>query len=312
MFPHYLDLSYRLEYVSWTLYIMFDYRPRAFQFEGLRVLPMFIARILLQILEIVVEEVFNRPFMMNAEKSIGVLINSSKVFDGAARYDSLLSILSIRIFFNSNSVSVAAASYEDCGWEDSLNRTASSMSDAERKFMNSSLVAPSLWDVDFCGGGVKDGNDGIMMENTGEESEITEISTVRSVGVCCLEGRDEKKILDNLKQDQEMLVIKIFSERKKDFRERKKCEKTRAKRGKNKGLVTHDLEGYEFKKTCNNDKNLSEIQLEHEKEDGFVVVVVKVGLYGGGEGDYKLEWWFEQDIDDEEEDDEEGEGGSEV
>ncbi|GJX32324.1 hypothetical protein Tco_0242179, partial [Tanacetum coccineum] len=29
-------------------------------------------------------------------------------------------------------------------------------------------------------------------------------------------------------------------------------------------------------KTCNNDKNLSEIQLEHEKEDEFVMVVVKV------------------------------------
>nr|GFA30454.1 hypothetical protein [Tanacetum cinerariifolium] len=27
--------------------------------------------------------------------------------------------------------------------------------------------------------------------------------------------------------------------------------------------------------TCNNDKNLSEVQLEHEKEDEFVVVVVK-------------------------------------
>ncbi|GJS35680.1 retrovirus-related pol polyprotein from transposon TNT 1-94 [Tanacetum coccineum] len=43
-------------------------------------------------------------------------------------------------------------------------------------------------------------------------------------------GRDEKKRLDHLKQDQEMLVIKIFSERKKVFRERKKCEKIRAKR----------------------------------------------------------------------------------
>ncbi|GJR49544.1 hypothetical protein Tco_1400065, partial [Tanacetum coccineum] len=43
------------------------------------------------------------------------------------------------------------------------------------------------------------------------------------------EGRDEKKRLDHLKQDQEMLVIKIFSERKKDFRERKKCEKIRAR-----------------------------------------------------------------------------------
>nr|GEW51490.1 hypothetical protein [Tanacetum cinerariifolium] len=39
------------------------------------------------------------------------------------------------------------------------------------------------------------------------------------------ERRDEKKRLDHLKQDQTMLVIKRFSERKKDFRERKKTEK---------------------------------------------------------------------------------------
>ncbi|GJW86431.1 hypothetical protein Tco_0161771 [Tanacetum coccineum] len=65
-------------------------------------------------------------------------------------------------------------------------------------------------------------------------------------------------------------------------------------------------------KTCNNDKSLSEIQLEHEKEDEFVVVVVVKGLYDGGEGDYKLEWWFEQDIDEEDEKDEVVEGGSEI
>ncbi|GKC29165.1 retrovirus-related pol polyprotein from transposon TNT 1-94, partial [Tanacetum coccineum] len=89
-------------------------------------------------------------------------------------------------------------------------------------------------------------------------------------------------------------------------------------------------------KTCNNDKSLSEIQLEHEKEDEFVVVVVKTLGGNGGESFWeegddfevdvlrfhtcltdifsfleKLEWWFEQDIDDEEEEDEEGEGGSE-
>ncbi|GJT97844.1 hypothetical protein Tco_1093362 [Tanacetum coccineum] len=90
--------------------------------------------------------------------------------------------------------------------------------------------------------------------------------------------------------------------------------------------------------------SLSEIQLEHEKEDEFVVVVVKVvhdvgigWIRSGGESFWeegddfgvdvlrfhtcltdilgfleKLEWWFEQDIDDEEEEDEQGEGGSEV
>nr|GEY86025.1 integrase, catalytic region, zinc finger, CCHC-type, peptidase aspartic, catalytic [Tanacetum cinerariifolium] len=41
-------------------------------------------------------------------------------------------------------------------------------------------------------------------------------------------------------------------------------------------LVTLGLEECEFKNTCNNDKNLSEIQLEHKREDELVVVVVKV------------------------------------
>ncbi|GJX30558.1 hypothetical protein Tco_0238637 [Tanacetum coccineum] len=132
-------------------------------------------------------------------------------------------------------------------------------------------------------------------------------------------------------------LTKIVSERKKVFREIKKCEKIRAKRS--------DFPARNEAKTCNNDKSLSEIQLEHEKEDEFVVVVVK-GLYDGGEGDCKytlggsrgesfweeggdfrvgvlhfhtcltdirgflekLEWWFEQDIDDDEEEDEECEG----
>ncbi|GKB26526.1 hypothetical protein Tco_0865927 [Tanacetum coccineum] len=76
------------------------------------------------------------------------------------------------------------------------------LSDAERKFMNSSLVAPNLTDaksgsvdggfvalvvggsvdVDFCGRGVKDGNDyGMTMENTSEESEIIDTKYFRSV-----------------------------------------------------------------------------------------------------------------------------------
>ncbi|GJV83477.1 hypothetical protein Tco_1523375 [Tanacetum coccineum] len=72
-------------------------------------------------------------------------------------------------------------------------------------------------------------------------------------------------------------------------------------------------------KTCNNDKNLSEIQLEHKKEDELVAVVVKLvhelvkeienGLL---EEVKKLEWWFERDIDDDGEEDEEDGGGDEV
>ncbi|GJV40959.1 hypothetical protein Tco_1419399 [Tanacetum coccineum] len=90
------------------------------------------------------------------------------------------------------------------------------------------------------------------------------------------EKKDEmKKIrLDHLKQHQEMLVIKIFSERKKVFRERKKCEKIRAKRD------------------C--------------------MMVVKEIVNRLLEEVEKLKWWFEQDIVDEEEEDEEGEGGNEV
>ncbi|GJT37270.1 hypothetical protein Tco_0937135 [Tanacetum coccineum] len=54
--------------------------------------------------------------------------------------------------------------------------------------------------------------------------------------------------------------------------------------------------------TCNNGKNMSEIQLEHVKEDELVAVVVKV-MFG---------WWFEQDIDDIREEVEEDADGGEV
>nr|GEU41584.1 hypothetical protein [Tanacetum cinerariifolium] len=78
-------------------------------------------------------------------------------------------------------------------------------------------------------------------------------------------------------------------------------------------------------KTCNNDKSLSEIQLKHEKEDEFFMVVVKVVHKCRDcmmvvkeivnrllkEVDVSLfETKFEQDIDDEGEENEEGEGGS--
>ncbi|GJQ92423.1 hypothetical protein Tco_0003562 [Tanacetum coccineum] len=41
-------------------------------------------------------------------------------------------------------------------------------------------------------------------------------------------------------------------------------------------LVTHDLEECEFENIYNNDKILNEIQLEHEKEDELVMMVLKV------------------------------------
>ncbi|GKA05425.1 hypothetical protein Tco_0684545 [Tanacetum coccineum] len=78
-------------------------------------------------------------------------------------------------------------------------------------------------------------------------------------------------------------------------------------------LVTHDLEECKFENIYNNDKSLSEIQLEHEKEDELVMVVVKVildcrmvvkeiedGLLEemevGHFGKENFGWWFEQDI----------------
>ncbi|GKA23613.1 hypothetical protein Tco_0709646 [Tanacetum coccineum] len=86
-----------------------------------------------------------------------------------------------------------------------------------------------------------------------------------------------------------MLVIKIFSERKKVYRERKKCEKIHAKRGSR---------GESF----------------WEEGDDFGVDVLHfhtclTDILGFLE---KLEWWFEQDIDDEGEENEEDGGGDEV
>ncbi|GKC21209.1 hypothetical protein Tco_1023359 [Tanacetum coccineum] len=99
-------------------------------------------------------------------------------------------------------------------------------------------------------------------------------------------------------------------------------------------LVKHGLEKFGFKSIDNNDKSLSESQLDHEMVDRFVEVVVKVVLecrHGtgycvcqecGGDSCWKeddgfgldvlrfhtcltdflgfletLGWWFEQDID---------------
>nr|GFB70577.1 hypothetical protein [Tanacetum cinerariifolium] len=93
---------------------------------------------------------------------------------------------------------------------------------------------------------------------------------------------------------------------------------------KKRRLVTYGLEGYEFEKTCNNDKNLSQIQLKDVKEDELVVVVVKVVheldcmmVVKEIENEIledveKLKWWFEQEINDEGEEDEEDKGGDEV
>ncbi|GJS35673.1 hypothetical protein Tco_0534055 [Tanacetum coccineum] len=97
------------------------------------------------------------------------------------------------------------------------------------------------------------------------------------------ERRDEKKRLDHLKQNQTI---------------RKRIR-----------LVKHGLEECEFENTCNNDKNLSKIQLEHEREDEMVVVVHECRMVVKETEDVLLEemekfrWWFEQDIDGENEDD---------
>nr|GEW66165.1 hypothetical protein [Tanacetum cinerariifolium] len=68
-----------------------------------------------------------------------------------------------------------------------------------------------------------------------------------------IERRDAKKRLYHLKQDQTMLVIKRFSERKKVITERKKTEKIPAKR-----MVVKEIE----------DGHLEEMEVSHfGKED---------------------------------------------
>ncbi|GJW13039.1 hypothetical protein Tco_0017172 [Tanacetum coccineum] len=85
--------------------------------------------------------------------------------------------------------------------------------------------------------------------------------------------RDEKKKLDHLKQDQTMLVIKRFSERKKIFRERKKTGKIRAKRMVVKEIEDELLEemekfGWWFEQHIdgkNDDDNESKLVMVNEK-----------------------------------------------
>ncbi|GJR87926.1 hypothetical protein Tco_0211937 [Tanacetum coccineum] len=82
-------------------------------------------------------------------------------------------------------------------------------------------------------------------------------------------------------------------------------------------LVNHGLKECDLKIIDNNDKNLSEIKLDHERVDGFVMVVVKVVHEkvvkeiedGHVEEMEKLGWWFEQDIDDEGKENKEDEDG---
>nr|GEX84782.1 hypothetical protein [Tanacetum cinerariifolium] len=107
-----------------------------------------------------------------------------------------------------------------------------------------------------------------------------------------MEGRDEKKRLDHLKQDLSILAIKSFSERKKVFRERKKCEKICAKRRFQ--VDSWGRGGESF----------------WEGGDDFRVDVLHfhtclTNILGFLE---KLEWWFEQGIDDKGEENEEGDG----
>ncbi|GKF59909.1 hypothetical protein Tco_0176695, partial [Tanacetum coccineum] len=64
----------------------------------------------------------------------------------------------------------------------------SSLTDAKSRSIDGGFVASVVSggvDVDYCSGGVKDENDcRMMVENTGEESEITKTGTVKSVGDC--------------------------------------------------------------------------------------------------------------------------------
>ncbi|GJU50589.1 hypothetical protein Tco_1220144 [Tanacetum coccineum] len=68
-------------------------------------------------------------------------------------------------------------------------------------------------------------------------------------------------------------------------------------------LVKHSLEKFKFESIENNDKSLSESQLNHEMVDRFIEVVVKDCKKVVKEIDdelveeVELGWWFEQDID---------------
>ncbi|GKC01722.1 hypothetical protein Tco_0987858 [Tanacetum coccineum] len=94
------------------------------------------------------------------------------------------------------------------------------------------------------------------------------------------EGRDEKKRLDHLKQDQEMLVIKIFSERKKVFKEGKKCEKIRAKRDEEvvvgEGVVVTSSSLKMLTNSCLGGIMVSLIFLEGLEEEALVEFMVQL------------------------------------
>ncbi|GKE45130.1 hypothetical protein Tco_1472414 [Tanacetum coccineum] len=81
-------------------------------------------------------------------------------------------------------------------------------------------------------------------------------------------------------------------------------------------LVKHGLKDYGFESISNNDKILSESQLNHEMVDRFVVVVGCKKVVRRFEDGYvdgmELELWFEQDIDVEEGRFEGDEDGGEV
>ncbi|GJT14063.1 hypothetical protein Tco_0861105 [Tanacetum coccineum] len=95
------------------------------------------------------------------------------------------------------------------------------------------------------------------------------------------ERRDEKKRLDHLKQDQTMLVIKRFSERKKREKDEVGGASLRYEMG---------------------EKKLNEVDSFLKEWNWMVVKEIEDGLL---EEIGKFGWWFEQDIDGEDEDDNE-------
>ncbi|GKA65374.1 hypothetical protein Tco_0765081 [Tanacetum coccineum] len=137
----------------------------------------------------------------------------------------------------------------------------------------------------------------IFKGSKGEQTMIMKLKRMKDGLMNKLIGDDD----DDIGDLEDYLIRKVLPYYVNEEEERSKEKRCKLLRIPYVKPPTCKLE--KFEKTCNNDKNLSEIQLEHVKEDELVTMVVKVVhecRYWIG----KLEWWFEQDIDDEGEEDE--------
>nr|GEX13891.1 hypothetical protein [Tanacetum cinerariifolium] len=175
-----------------------------------------------------------RTFMMYAKKSIGVLLNSSKVFKGLSEVANLRK-LNLDLLCDPSS--------------DGCQKTDAKFGSRNKGFVAS--VVGGGCGVDCEGGRVKDGNDCKMIVlYTGEDSVITKIVVGGGCGVDCEGGRvkdgnDCKMIV--LYTGEDSVITKIGS----DFE--------------------HEIDENETGSKSNQEENEEEIEDdEEEKEDEFV------------------------------------------